>query len=153
MRRALLLSCAVLIGCGSDSTAPTSPFVGDWLALSIGGKPLPAVVFSTVTASNSVVATAYRREISIDPTGGLSFFNDSTLAVVTVSGNASTTSLARGGFLTWAAVNDTLVRLTQKSPCACVGAMFVTQDFYLQRDGSLTALLDGSAMVTVFRRK
>ena len=153
MRRALLSWCSVLIGCGTDSTAPTSPFVGDWLAVSIGGKALPAIVFMNVTASNSVVATAYRREINIDPIGGLSFFNDSTLAVVTVSGNTSTTNLFRGGFLTWTAVNDTLVRFTQKSPCACVGSMFVTQDFYIQRDGSLTALLDGSAVVTVFRRQ
>lgn len=148
-----LIGMLLLAACGSDTTAPASPFVGDWLAVSVGGKSLPAVTFSSVTTATSVVFTAYRREVSIDPTGGLSFFNDSSLSVVTVAGKATTTSLFRGGFLTWTAVNDTLIRFMQKSPCACVGTMFVTQDFYLQRDGSLTSSLDGAGIITVFRRQ
>ncbi len=136
----------LLTACGGDATSPVSRFAGLWTAASVAGKPLPAVIQIGTTSSLTIA----RRSIDLDPSGTLSSFNDSVSVSVTINGHTSVTPLVTGGFVTWTAMSDTSLRAVQKSPCLCVGPMWVTQDFYIQRDGSLTANFGEG--VTVFRR-
>ncbi len=151
-RSTLVLAATTLLAAcgGSGTTSPTSGFEGTWVAVSVGGKTLPAhsLEFPASAAYDSVPS----RTLTVSPGGDFGSWTDSTYTIF--SGLHQTIFIGGGGILTWTSTGS-VVHMQRKLPaCLCWGAMFFTMDFTLQSDGTLTAHIDASdGPLTTFRRQ
>ena len=159
MRCLSAASTAALVACGGDATGPSVQrsswvVVGDWVAESVGGVPIPAVVF-TYPGSGPVgpsYTLAVSRGLTIGPDGG--WWADSTLQVQPAGVGAGTISIGGSGSFVWFVTDSVLHVARDDGECFCSGAMFPNMDFRLRSDGKIEARIDApDGPLTVFRRQ
>lgn len=150
MRRLVLLLLIMIWACSS----PVEPkldarFLGEWIAESVDGRPLPTTVFTFGNGPLLVRYVARSRKLLIEKSGAeySGSWRDST---VRVPNGAPEENWGTFQLVTWRTEGNTLhVSCVVKS---CIGSF--ERDFVLRSDGSLEAEIDGGGgPLTVFRKQ
>lgn len=141
---AILIGVGTLTACSSDPASPTSPFVGTWVATTVGGQSLPA----TLTSPGGSMWRVTVRTLTLLADDPDPFASDATWVDSTMVLTPSPVPLnCNDHFARWRQVDATTINVT-------VSCGFITRTFKLRSDGMLEAAVSFSEEgLTVFRRQ